>query len=79
MKQNTLDLPDVQNRIEHLLTKDGGNDCKWARVFGCDRKTVFCYRHGISSMPVAFFRKLCEVTKVSADWVLFGGEESDRG
>ena len=72
MKQKLYEHPDVQERLAYLLTKDGGNDCYWGRKFGCNRKTVSAYRHGVSSMPIAFLRRLCEETGVSADWVLFG-------
>lgn len=71
-KISTYENPEVAERIAELLAEK--NAVQWARRFGCNRKTIYRYRDGTSSMPIAFLRKLCAETGASADWVLFGGD-----
>lgn len=68
----------IVDRLNEVMTAHG-SDSTWAKNLGVQRKTVLAYRHGVSDMTLSFLKKVCGATGVSADWILWSGEQKYHG
>ena len=50
------------------------NNHWWSDRLGINRKTVSAYRNAVSIPQVDVFMKICEETKTSPEYILFGRE-----
>ena len=67
------DLGIVQ-RLDEVMTQHG-SDSQWGARLECDRKTVLAYRHGDTDIPATRLKRICLITGVNAQWLIFGEGE----
>lgn len=63
---------------EAIYVKNNSNAVQTAKAIGVERKAVYRYISGQTYPTVDTLIKICEFTKVSPDWLLFGEEERQR-
>ena len=73
---NRKKYPDlgIADRLNEVLTAYG-SDSSWAKNLGVGRKTVLSYRHGVSDIPATLLKRICLITCVNAQWLIFGEGE----
>ena len=73
---NRKKYPDlgIAGRLNEVLTAHG-SDSTWAKNLGVGRKTVLSYRHGVSDIPATLLKRICLITGVNAQWLIFGEGE----
>ena len=68
---------DMIDRLDEVM-RATGSDAWWGNKLRCDRKTVLHWRHGYQVMNLETFRRICDISGVSADWILFGEENEEE-
>ena len=63
---------DVMFRIAELVNSLDMNYSQIAKEIGCSRGALYNYANMVSDMNVVHLKRLCELTGVSADYILFG-------
>lgn len=58
-------------RVDKAVLLSGKSKAKIAKQAGFNRKLLYGLTDGMHTRTLKSF---CEITKVSADWLLFGGE-----
>lgn len=74
-KKKVYPDPDIVDRLSIALRMNGRNDTDWAKILRCERKAIWSWRNGVSSPQVTHLAVICDVTGISADWIIYG----DRG
>lgn len=60
----------MHERIAYCIEKSGLNCKEIAERIGRERKVIYSYRDGITAPDAITICRMCEIFKVSADWLL---------
>lgn len=77
MKRAIYPSLDMIDRLDEVM-RTTGSDVWWGGRLRCNRETVLHWRHGYQVMNLETFRRICDISGVSADWILFGGVEDEN-
>lgn len=61
-------------RLNEVILQ-GGSDSQWAARLGCDRKTILGYRHGTTDIQATLLKRICLITGVNVQWLIYGEGE----
>lgn len=76
MKQENIALLDgFWDRLDEEIQRHGMSKVQLAEKCGFERKVLYNPKHSGRYIRIVYFVRICAALRVSADYLLFGGEK----